>query len=132
MAREPSDHRCRIALEQQNVTADDGVERAIERNLGRISLAKVHVAEGPGARPQLRRRQSGCGPVHPNDFSPVPDQLGRHESDVTGAAADVENPHPCGDSCGLKEPPRYRVDETRLLDQPVKLSTGMPENICTA
>jgi len=125
----PSERCRRVALKQENVAADNGVERSVERHLGRISLAEDHVAKGPGIRSLPRRCQSDRGSVCPDDFAPSADKVCRKEGDIAGTAADVEHPHPGYDPGGAKEPPRDRIDEMRLLAQAVELPIGMAENV---
>jgi hypothetical protein len=129
MFGKPSEHRRRVALKHEDVTADDGVEGSVERHLGRISLAEHHVAKGPGIRSLPRRCQSGRRSVSSDDFAPGPDEVCRQEGDIAGTAADVEHAHPGDDPGGAKKPPRDRINETRLLVETVELPIGMAKNI---
>jgi hypothetical protein len=125
----PSEHRRRLALEHENVAADDGVEGPVERHFGRISLAEDHVAKGSGIRSLSRRCQSGRRSVCPDDFAPGSDKVCQQEGDIAGTAADVEHAHPGDDPGGGKKPPRDRINETRLLVESVELPIRMAKNI---
>jgi hypothetical protein len=86
-------HHRRIGLELQHIPADHRVERPLERELGRVAVAKRDVAE------PARCRLCGRGPdcfgrtVNADDLAGVAHDRGGQKRDVPGAAADVEYSH---------------------------------------
>jgi hypothetical protein len=113
----------------QDEAADDGVERLIERQLGRIAFAKCHIAQAlaGGARP--RRGDRRGHPVRPDDSAAVTDQLGCQEGNIACAAADIENAHAGTEPRGLKNLPRKRLELARLVAETLELTLRMTKDI---
>ena len=70
------EHRRRILLECQDIAADDGVERLVERHLDGIALAKGYIAAPTRNCSRPRRRYSSRRSVHPDDRTSVTDNYG--------------------------------------------------------
>src|SRR5438270_9227987 len=93
MACKASKSRCRIGQEHQYVAADDRVEAPLEGHLGRIAIAKRDIAQRPRIDPSTGYRQCARSWVRPDDLTRVTDQCSGKDSDVAGAAADVQHTH---------------------------------------
>jgi hypothetical protein len=125
------EHRRGILLKLQNVPANDGIEGALERHLGRITLAKDHAPQRPGSRSRPRRFERRRNAVYADNLAGVTDYGRRKKRNVADAATDIEHAH-AGDDPGLaKEALRDRIDEARLRPQTIELAIGMTKHIGT-
>src|SRR5262249_13005654 len=95
----------------------------------RVALAERHVAKAPSRCARPRRRERGFGSADSDDLSGIPNQFRREEGDVARATANIEHPHARHEPRLSKEPSRDRVDDSRLIGQPIDFALGMPKDI---
>jgi hypothetical protein len=91
-----------IGIVDEDVTANDGVKWFIERHFDGVAFEEANVTHAAelGARDGPL---AGGGDAHSaNDFTPGANEIGEQESDITAAAANIENTH-AGGKAGLPE-----------------------------
>ena len=124
-----SHHRCWIRLELKNVTADDGVKRAVECHLGRVALTEPDIPQRQSIRSLRSCFDRSRRPVYAEHSAGLTNQLRREERNVAGPTADIEHTHTWTDAAVTEEPSCNRADKTCLHTQTLKPSMGVPENV---
>lgn len=129
MTSDATQHGDRIGLKHQNVAADHGVERSVERECRGIAFTKADILDRMLRRAPLCRRKGRWGPICADDLTFAANHLGNQECNVARATADVEHAHPGTHARREQDSSRDRVNDAGLMAETPNLAIGMDENI---
>src|SRR5262249_14971149 len=88
----------------QNESADKGIELAVRGEVAQVCGKNGDVSEAGGLRARPRHFEHVFAGVYPKHTARLANHLGDDQADLTGAAADVEHLHSCGDASLGKHP----------------------------
>lgn len=121
-------HGHSIGLKDQNIAADHGVERSVERECRGIAFMEADFLDRMRRRAPLRRRKSRRSPICADDLTFAANHLGNQECNVARATADVEHAHPGSYTRRQQDSSRDRVNDARLMAETPDLTIGMDES----
>jgi hypothetical protein len=95
-------HGRRITLKLQDVSTNHRIKWLTECHCGGITFGEGYVRQRFGSRALPSNLKYGRRPINTYDFAVDANNVGGEERDVTGAAANVKDPHPGHNSSLLK------------------------------
>ena len=129
---QPLHHTLTVGKVQDDQASDHRVELPIELQRREIAFHKADVVAAEAAHPLVCAGDRLSGALDANDTARRPREPRRHDADVAGAGAEVENVHAGCEPRAPEEILCERREQIRLRLQTLVLTVGMSEEIVVA
>jgi hypothetical protein len=118
----------RIGMVHEVEMANDGIEGLVEGEFGSIAFEEAGIAEATELGTRKGPLEGRSEAFRADDFAAGANEIGDQEGDITGSAADIENPHAGNNSSLLEELASKRFEGLRRTTKAMEFLLGVAES----